>query len=186
MSHYKLSITLLSDLCVSDGGVYNSSLDLDVVYDTFAQENQVGWWRGTFRNIENEEASAMHTFGMYSGRWKVISNDTERYRTGYIPTFRAYYVPFEYTTNWIYDSKFIYTEAGDGDDDHNLQVADPFPAEVFDSDLPDGYGEETGINPVIHTIDSDGTHRYFDMQGRQLKSRPSKGIYIDNGNKIIK
>lgn len=34
MSHYKLSITLLSDLCVSDGGVYNSSLDMDVVYDT--------------------------------------------------------------------------------------------------------------------------------------------------------
>jgi glycosyltransferase involved in cell wall biosynthesis len=93
---------------------------------------------------------------------------------------------FKHTINWVYDSKFIYTEAGDGDDDHNLQVADPFPAEVFDSDLPDGYGEETGINPVIHTIDSDGTHRYFDMQGRQLKSRPSKGIYIDNGNKIIK
>ena len=36
------------------------------------------------------------------------------------------------------------------------------------------------------TIDSDGTHRYFDMQGRQLKSRPSKGVYIDNGHKIIK
>ncbi len=159
----------------------------NVVYDTFAQENQVGWWRGTFRNIENEEASSIHTYGLYDkGKWKVISNESERSRKGYIPTFRAYYVPFKYITNWVYNSKFIYTEAGDGDDDHNLQLADPFPAEVFDSDLPDGYGEETGINPVIHTIDSDGTHRYFDMQGRQLKSRPSKGVYIDNGHKIIK
>ena len=161
--------------------------EVNVVYDTFAQENQVGWWRGTFRTLNNEEASAMHTFGLYDkGKWKVIRNDTEKYRTGYVPPFRAYYVPLKHKGNWAYDSKFIYTEAGDGDDDHNLQFADPFPAEVFDSDLPDGYGEETGINPVIHTIDSDGTHRYFDMQGRQLKSRPSKGVFIDNGHKIIK
>lgn len=34
MSHYKIKITLLSDLCVSDGGVYNSALDLDICYDT--------------------------------------------------------------------------------------------------------------------------------------------------------
>ncbi len=35
MSKYKLEIKLLSDLCVSDGGVYNSSLDTDVVHDSY-------------------------------------------------------------------------------------------------------------------------------------------------------
>lgn len=33
MSKYQLKIELLSDLCVSDGGVYNSMLDIDVCYD---------------------------------------------------------------------------------------------------------------------------------------------------------
>ena len=38
----------------------------------------------------------------------------------------------------------------------------------------------TGIG-TIHTIDSDGTHRYYDMQGRQLRQRPNRGLYIENG-----
>lgn len=33
MSKYQLKIELLSDLCVSDGGVYNSSVDTDVCHD---------------------------------------------------------------------------------------------------------------------------------------------------------
>ena len=33
MSKYQIKIELLSDLCVSDGGAYNSMLDLDVCYD---------------------------------------------------------------------------------------------------------------------------------------------------------
>lgn len=33
MSKYQLKIELLSDLCVSDGGVYNSSVDIDICHD---------------------------------------------------------------------------------------------------------------------------------------------------------
>lgn len=33
MKKYELSIQLLSDLCVSDGGVYNSSLDMEICHD---------------------------------------------------------------------------------------------------------------------------------------------------------
>lgn len=33
MGNYRLKITLLSDLCVSDGGVYNSALDTDICHD---------------------------------------------------------------------------------------------------------------------------------------------------------
>lgn len=35
MKKYELSIRLLSDLCVSDGGVYNSSLDMDICHDEY-------------------------------------------------------------------------------------------------------------------------------------------------------
>lgn len=35
MKNYKLKIELLSDLCVTDGGVYNSSIDTDICYDKY-------------------------------------------------------------------------------------------------------------------------------------------------------
>lgn len=35
MERYQLKIKLLSDLCVSDGGVYNSLIDTDICYDTY-------------------------------------------------------------------------------------------------------------------------------------------------------
>lgn len=35
MSRYQIKITLNSDLCVSDGGVYNSLIDTDVCYDKY-------------------------------------------------------------------------------------------------------------------------------------------------------
>ena len=129
----------------------------------------------------------MHAFGLNSdGKWKVIRNDTENYRKGYVPSFRAFFVPLVHKDNHAYYSKFIYTEAGDGDDDHNLQSADQFPAEVFDSDLSEAYDDNTGMEPVIHTIDRDGTHRYYDLQGHKLPGKPvKKSLYIKNGKKVI-
>ncbi len=35
MSRYQIRIELLSDLCVSDGGVYNSALDTELCYDSY-------------------------------------------------------------------------------------------------------------------------------------------------------
>lgn len=35
MGKYQIMIKLLSDLCVSDGGIYNSSIDTDVCYDDY-------------------------------------------------------------------------------------------------------------------------------------------------------
>jgi hypothetical protein len=40
-------------------------------------------------------------------------------------------------------------------------------------------------NPIIQTIESDGTSRYFDLQGRMLNGKPVKGLYIEDGRKII-
>lgn len=157
------------------------------VYDTFEGSQdltgtKVGDWRGTFRKFDNDAASARHMYGLASdGRWKVYSNRSEASRRGYIPPFRAFYEPLEFETNWIYDSKFVYTENGEDD---NLTIQD-FPADTFDGDIPD-YDDETAIRPVIHTIDSDGTDRYYDLQGRPLNGKPNKGIYIYKGKKVIK
>ena len=37
----------------------------------------------------------------------------------------------------------------------------------------------------IETIDEDGTHRYYDLNGRELPGKPDKGIYIYNGKKVV-
>ena len=72
---------------------------------------------------------------------------------------------------------FIKTLQGDID---NFEF-DAFPADSF------GDGETTGINsPVFHVIEADGSHRYFDLQGRQLDGNPNAGVYIKDGKKFIK
>ena len=50
---------------------------------------------------------------------------------------------------------------------------------------PDEGSGTTAIEPVVRTIDADGTQRVFDLQGRLLSSNPEKGIYIQNGKKYI-
>ena len=44
--------------------------------------------------------------------------------------------------------------------------------------------DATDIDSIV-TVDQDGTHRYYDLNGRQLQGKPAKGIYIYNGNKYI-
>lgn len=55
----------------------------------------------------------------------------------------------------------------------------------YNADIPKPSSETSGIEPVIQTIEADGTHRYFDMLGRPLNHRPEQGIYIDNDKKVI-
>ena len=45
-------------------------------------------------------------------------------------------------------------------------------------------GDTTGID-TIRTVDTDGTERYFDLNGRELPGKPESGIYIHNGKKIM-
>ena len=140
----------------------------------------MGWWRGTYRPIDNEEGSQLHVFGLSSdGKWKIVRNDTEYYRNGYISPYRAYFLPKESIGDSAYDIKFTVLEGG-GDDPTD-----------FWTRLPGGYEadldyDETGIRPIIHTIDADGTHTYYDLQGRKLGGKPTrKGVYINNGKVII-
>jgi hypothetical protein len=43
----------------------------------------------------------------------------------------------------------------------------------------------TGIEATFRTIDTHGTNRYFDLQGRMLNGKPEKGLYIGDGKKVL-
>ena len=140
----------------------------------------IGTWRGTFRAIENEEAAAMAAYGNFGeGKMKIICSDSEYERTGRIGTFRAFYEPKNHQSigSKSCDMLFIKTLAGELDEFE----FETFPADAFGDD------GATGINsPVFHVIEADGSHRYFDLQGRQLNDKPNKGLYIHNGKKYNK
>ena len=142
----------------------------DYELDTFA-----GLWRGTFTKIESADAAAMFAYSLQSdGSFKRIRPDTPWAWWG---AFRSMFCAKEFTGNNVYKPAFKVFIAGDEDPIVDL------PTDSFegDTDIPD---DETGI---LHVIDNDGTHRYFDLQGRQLNDKPNrKGIYIDNGKKVIK
>ena len=50
---------------------------------------------------------------------------------------------------------------------------------------PDEGSGANAIEPVVRTIDNDGTEHYFDLNGRLLNDKPQKGIYIQNGKNIL-
>lgn len=72
-----------------------------------------------------------------------------------------------------------------GDDDENPFLE--FPSDGFesDTDIPDE-------DYIMNVVDSDGSHEYFDLQGRKLNGKPStQGVYIEriqgkNGKKRMK
>ena len=47
------------------------------------------------------------------------------------------------------------------------------------------FAATTSLNPVNKAIDNVGRLAVYDLQGRQLKSLPHKGIYIRNGKKVV-
>ena len=61
-----------------------------------------------------------------------------------------------------------------------------FPTDAYASDYDfEVEDDATSIRPVIHTIDLDGTEHLYDLSGRPLNGKPTKGAYIKNGKKYI-
>ncbi len=46
-------------------------------------------------------------------------------------------------------------------------------------------GDPNAIEPVVRTIDRDGTQRVFDLSGRRIDGNVKKGIVIMNGRKVV-
>ena len=124
------------------------------------------------------------------GKWRSILSDTEDHRKDYIPAFRAYFLPNKYTADVEYTTEFVEYTGGAGEGDESTIDWTKKP-DSYESDTHTG---NTSIQPLIRTIDADGTVTYYDLQGRRLNSKFkgsrvqgfNKGVYISNGKKVIK
>jgi uncharacterized protein YegP (UPF0339 family) len=149
----------------------------------------VGRWWGTFTANPTDYGYSDNMFCMTDdGKWIRLS-----LAEAALPPFRGYFYSNtietdEFNTNSnrmnraagddiIFQTKFYQQ----GDD----EVGD-MPNLLFVGDIQASESGTTAIAPTFHTIDADGTHRYYDLKGQQLKGKPQKGIYIENGIKHVR
>ena len=145
--------------------------------DVWVDADRKGGWRGSLHDLDNDECAEylVHTMSN-DGDFRRISNTTEAERGAYLPAFRAaLFADFFDGRNRYYT---VFKEYVQGDDDNPIV---DFPAAFYDAD-----NDYKGVGIHFQTVEKDGVHRYYDLQGRPLKERPEKGIYIDNGKKIIR
>ena len=154
----------------------------------------VGKWQANFKSISDVEADEMNIYGMRDdGTWArfqsedgVEKNHLTAFR-GYFEAdaanaaaakarFRAAALPGTYKT-MFQTSEQQGTSTGENINYDNLD---------YEGTIPMPNSNPTGIQPTIRTIDADGTNRYFDLQGRCLGGKPVKGLYIEDGKKIVK
>lgn len=149
-------------------------------------KTEVGTWNGTFDSLTGSgEEFALWDRGLWermtSSSW--IRPFRAYLRASYDPTvfyFRQNpntYEPQEEPNEARRIVTRFYSQDGNGSGE-----ATEIPGLLYVSDLQ---GDATGIVPTIHTIDNDGTHNYYDLQGRRLNGKPDKGIYIENGKKHL-
>ena len=155
--------------------------------------NKVGQWVGNFKSITATEADNMNMYCLLDdGSWvRFTSEDNPDAK---LNAFRGYYLAdvaesnaksSARTTGGQTSSIFhtMFRNGGinsiaDGTVHDALTIS-------FKGDIPTPTVTPTGINPVIQTIEADGTSRYFDLQGRMLNGKPDKGIYINDGRKVM-
>lgn len=148
-------------------------------WDVYSDQ-RIGVWKGTFRSLSNDECNAQPTYGMDREKFRLYRNDTEAYRNAWLSSFRsALYADSPLGRN-AYTIVFKQYVAGSEDD----PIVD-FPTDGYEPDS-DFSGYDDDPVGIIHVIDDNGSHQYFDLQGRALSSPPQKGVYISNGKKIIK
>ena len=142
----------------------------------------LGRFKGTFKYLPNDEVVAQNGYGIASdGKWRRFRNDKPQYRNANARAFRCFFSAREPMGNGVYTT--LFEEHEEGEEEFEITK---FPADVFAADADfSGYDDgETDI--ILHTIDVDGTHRYYDLQGRPLgDQKPAKkGLYIRNNKKV--
>ena len=163
--------------------------------DWFFNDNltKAGQWTGNFRSISATEADATNMFCLLDdGTWtRFTSQDNEGAK---LNAFRAYFLADAAADagegasktraqapankeNMMFRTMFSNAGVGSVPDVLNM---------LFEADIPTPSPIATGIRPTIQTIETDGTSRYFDLQGRMLNGKPDKGLYIENGKKMFR
>ena len=190
------------DLCAAGVTLNNTIVDDDQntvnSFEDWYFEDKltpVGKWTANFRSISDVEADDMNIYGMRDdGTWARFQSDggVEKNR---LAAFRGYFEVIDNTEIGVasvrrraaplpgtYKTMFQTndqqgTSTGENVNYDNLGYEPTIP---YPSSTP------TGIEPTIQAIDADGTCRYFDLQGRLLNGKPVKGLFIENGKKVIK
>lgn len=158
--------------------------------------NKVGQWAGNFTSISSTEADAMNMFCLLDdGSWaRFTSADNPDTK---LNAFRGFFLSDapagapalapgaaqapNNTSAKLYRTLFNNFGVGSVNDGN---VPDAYNI-LYNPDIPTPSTVTSGIEPVIKTVEEDGTHRYFDLLGRPLNQKPEHGIYIDNGKKAI-
>ena len=136
---------------------------------------ELGHWCSNFRRLENEELVEENAYIIQrNGTYRYI--DKVYASKPYVARYQAYFSAAE-PIGSVYQMKFIQTENG-------VETGEEtdFPADEFysDCDIDDATGIDTMSDVRSKTEDV-----YYDLQGRKLSGKPNKGIYIQNGKKII-
>ena len=168
-------------LSAKNATVVDTPAEADKVVSESDISEQIGEWSGTFERIDDDE---MTTRCLYIAQKDKTFKRATLFTNSWINPFTGYFAPLEAYIISFLNHRTIgvkYVPTGQGDGDEEGEVTD-FPADEFDSDneLPD---DETGIGTV--TVSGDNSDRYYDLQGRQINSKPAKGVYIKDGKKVV-
>ena len=154
--------------------------------------NKVGQWVGNFAAITAAEADGKNMYCLLEdGSWALFTSaDNSEAK---LNAFRGFYVadapadapaparaPAQAEVK-LYHTLFNNAGVGTVSDGN---VPDAYNIH-YNPDIPVPATIPAGIEPVIKTVEADGTHRYFDLLGRPLNHKPEQGIYIDNGQKVM-
>ena len=152
--------------------------DSNAVLLNYVDEQIAGYWLGSLKTIGHDEAVSRRAFTLTGdGSFQRITDGNPTWQW---PAFRAMFCAKPNIIAQMLPTQ--YQLDANGVEDEEVDRSLPAPA----SYQGDNEGEATGIAPVIHTIDRDGTERWFDLNGRQLNGKPTKkGIYINKGNKVV-
>ena len=148
----------------------------------------VGKWMANMSSISDTDADAMNIYCLRDdGTWARFQSGGSEHNS--LSAFRGYFEldapaaasmrtaaqPGTYKTMFQTNEQQG-TSTGENINYDNLE---------YEGNIPYIEQTPTGIQHTIVTVDTDGTSRYFDMEGRMLNSKPDKGLYIENGKKIV-
>ena len=162
--------------------------------DWFFDDNltKVGQWTGNFKAISATEADNVNMFCLLEdGSWARFTSEDNA--DAKLNAFRGYYLSDEVPSQGargaqrsgqkvkVYRTMFsnVGSESVSGGSTYDslnmIYVADiPTPSSITDI-----------AATTIQTIETDGTSRYFDLQGRILNGKPDKGVYIVGDRKVL-
>lgn len=196
-----LVVVLQGQLDLGASGVLFSNTVVDdeqnVVYsfeDWYFEDKftPVGKWKANFQSISDVEADKKNIYGLRDdGTWARFQSEggVEKNR---LAAYRGY---FEADAAAESEASARRAAAKQGTYKTMFQMGNQsesaagesitFDNLSYEANIPYIDEASTGIEPTIRTIDTDGTSRYFDLQGRMLNGKPDKGLFIENGKIII-